>query len=213
MMHANSVGLAGEQFALLGRGAAVHRVDMPSVGIRLAVPGIGVSLHPAMKNQRGFTLVELVVTISVVAILAVVAFPSMRTFILNNRATVQANAFIASVNLARSEALKRQRPALVVAIAGGSAGNEFVKGWKVFADSNRNGTEDAGEAISQSDGLAAGGSLNDQKGTGKIEFKQDGTVGEVRSFQSRISGCYGQLGRDITISRVGRVRVTRVTCS
>lgn len=55
----------------------------------------------------GFTLMELVVTIAVVAILAAVGMPAMSSFISQNRLSGNVNEFIAANMLARSEAIKR----------------------------------------------------------------------------------------------------------
>jgi len=48
----------------------------------------------AMKKTSGFTLIELMVTIAVIAILAVFAVPSFKDMIVNNRATAEANEFL-----------------------------------------------------------------------------------------------------------------------
>ena len=61
----------------------------------------------SMKNVRGFTLIELMITLAVAAILITAALPSFNEFIKNNRLTTQANNFIATLNLARSEAPAR----------------------------------------------------------------------------------------------------------
>lgn len=57
--------------------------------------------------QNGFTLIELMVTVTVLAILVVVAAPSFNETILSNKLTSYANNFVASAILARSEAIKR----------------------------------------------------------------------------------------------------------
>lgn len=64
-----------------------------------------------MKNRKtnitGFTLIELMVTISIAAILLAVGVPSFQAIIENNRLATQSNELITAVNLARSEAIKR----------------------------------------------------------------------------------------------------------
>jgi len=57
--------------------------------------------------NKGFTLIELVVTITVAAILAAVAIPSMGNFISQTRLSGNVNEFIAATMLARSEAVQR----------------------------------------------------------------------------------------------------------
>lgn len=55
----------------------------------------------------GFTLVELMVAIAVMAILMAIAIPSFRTLTLSNRLTSVANGLVGSINAARMEAIKR----------------------------------------------------------------------------------------------------------
>ena len=59
------------------------------------------------KSHLGFTLIELMVTTTVIAILAALAAPSFNEAILSNKLTSYANNFVASATLARSEAIKR----------------------------------------------------------------------------------------------------------
>jgi type IV fimbrial biogenesis protein FimT len=57
--------------------------------------------------KRGFTLIELVVTLTIAGILFAIAAPSMWGFLSSNRLTAQVNDLIADINFARSEAIKR----------------------------------------------------------------------------------------------------------
>ena len=61
----------------------------------------------------GFTLVELVVTMVIAAVLLVVAIPSLEDAVLNTKLRAQSNAFLASLYLARSEAIKRNARVVV----------------------------------------------------------------------------------------------------
>lgn len=99
---------------------------------------------------RGFTLIELMITLSIAAILLTVAVPNFIVFVQNNRLTGQANDVVTLLNLARSEAVKRgQRIAVCsrdtdTACAGTT---NWDGGLLVFVDANANGIADAGEEI------------------------------------------------------------------
>jgi type IV fimbrial biogenesis protein FimT len=58
-------------------------------------------------HQRGVTLIELMVTVAVLVILLAVGVPSFSTLMANSRVTTAVNSFIADLQLARSEAIKR----------------------------------------------------------------------------------------------------------
>ncbi|MDP1864033.1 MAG: GspH/FimT family pseudopilin [Thiobacillus sp.] len=101
-------------------------------------------------KQIGFTLIEMMITIAVLAILLSIAIPSFQTLMLDNRIAAQANQLITAFNYGRSEAVKRAAPATVCPTNGGAAcagSTNWSTGWLVFADANNNGTVDANEDI------------------------------------------------------------------
>lgn len=63
--------------------------------------------HRTWVTGAGFTLVELMVTVAVAAVLLAVAVPSFTQMIVSGRLTTQSNDMLAAINLARSEAIKR----------------------------------------------------------------------------------------------------------
>lgn len=85
---------------------------------------------------RGFTLIELMVTVALVAILMAVAVPSMTTFQRNAQLTSFSNTLLSAVNAARGEAMKRGQSAMVVP----TDGNNWSSGWVVFVDLDRSQT-------------------------------------------------------------------------
>jgi prepilin-type N-terminal cleavage/methylation domain-containing protein len=93
-------------------------------------------------RTRGFTLVELMFTILVVAILLGIGAPNLRDFIRNSRLTGQANDLLTGLNVARSEAVKRRTPVTLCVgdpTACDADGN-FADGWIVFVDVDGDGT-------------------------------------------------------------------------
>lgn len=93
-----------------------------------------------MQKHFGFTLVELIITLSVAAVLVSLAVPGLRAMIQNNRALADITALQADINLARSEAIKRgSRVSICRTNAPNAAnpcgqGTSWADGWIVFDD-------------------------------------------------------------------------------
>ena len=85
------------------------------------------------SRQAGFTLVEVMVVISIIAIMSAIALPSFRDLIAKNRLSAASSALQVSLSLARSEASKRGADARVTVAANGTAG-AWGNGWTVFVD-------------------------------------------------------------------------------
>jgi type IV fimbrial biogenesis protein FimT len=77
----------------------------------------------------GFTLVEMMVTVAVVAVLAGVAIPSMRAFVQDERQSTQAQRLWMSLNLARSESRKQDVSINVCASTDGLTCSGTASGW------------------------------------------------------------------------------------
>jgi len=91
-------------------------------------------MHHKPDNSSGFTLLELLVTVSIAAILMSMAIPSFVGTIRSNRLTTYANEFVTALNIARSEAIKRG--VQVTVRRKGLNGQVWEEGWDVFVDSD-----------------------------------------------------------------------------
>lgn len=89
-----------------------------------------------MHREMAFTLIELVVTLTVAAVLVVLVVPNMRNFILNSRLTTQANDLISDISVARSEAIKRGTNIVICTSSNGTSctGSGWSSGRLIFED-------------------------------------------------------------------------------
>jgi type IV fimbrial biogenesis protein FimT len=94
-----------------------------------------------VRDSAGFTLWELICTLSIAGILVGLAAPSYRTFVLDARRTADVNAFVLAVQVARSEAIKRgETVVLCQSFDGHRCGHDelgYGFGWLVFADRDK----------------------------------------------------------------------------
>jgi type IV fimbrial biogenesis protein FimT len=125
---------------------------------------------------RGFTLIELIVAIAVLAILVALAVPSFTALINGNRVTSAANEMVASLQLARMESLRRNmRVAVCQSGNATSCTNNGLWGqWITIADSDRNGTYDQVLRVSVADDVQVRPSGGISGNQNRIEFRADG---------------------------------------
>lgn len=93
-----------------------------------------------MTGEKGFTLIELMVTIAIAAILVTVAVPSFSNFITNNRLNIVADEIVNTINFVRSESVKRNSPIVFCRVASATAttcdSDDVWSHWVILAGTN-----------------------------------------------------------------------------
>lgn len=180
---------------------------------RLASPRVQA---PGLRAGRGFTLIELIVSLALLGVLMAVAVPSFRDAALGNRLSSVANGFVASVQLARGEAIKRNLSVKMCRSSDGvncAASGGWEVGWITFIDADNDNILDTAETLIHkqaavpSDMLVAttAGSLV-FRGTGLL----DGAA-EVSFKVCQASPSPGAQDRVLTIGATGRPSVKKDT--
>lgn len=99
-----------------------------------------------INEIKGFTVIELMIVVGVIGILLAVGLPGLQDTIARMSVNSQAKSLVASLNFARSEAIKRGTLVSVCASANGTdcAADAWSDGWIVFVDANEDATGAAG---------------------------------------------------------------------
>ncbi|MCO5398442.1 GspH/FimT family pseudopilin [Ralstonia sp. 21MJYT02-11] len=161
-------------------------------------------------------MIELLVTLSILAVILMMAVPSFGPTLRSNRLFAVQSEVMSSLALARSEAAKRGVPVGVKAPgASVASGNEWGTGWSVWVDSNANGAIDAGEPVLRAhEPLVAGLTLS-VPNNGVIEFDAHGFLLPAPSPARQLKACSstsGAPGYQITVRPNGLADSASAAC-
>lgn len=179
--------------------------------------------HPTQSavKQKGLTLIEIMVTLAVLAIVLTVAIPSFSSLVIGNRLTAQANELLAGLSLARAEAIKQNRNMIFCHSADGltctAAPAAGWQGWLVRSNNDNtpvaSGNLNAAQLSVRSSNSVAGSVFNGISHA--IRFSPQGVVRNASAdtvlnavLRVCTSASVEPNTRDIQIRSGGRVRVT-----
>ncbi len=185
-------------------------------------------------GQRGFTLMELMIVLALAAVILAIGAPNFREFRQNNRLTAAANDFLASVQLARTEAVKRQTAVSIcpsddpASPSASCTTGEFTR-WIVFEDTDGDCERSADEPLIRAEigrdpeprsDLERARRLRAAADGGCVSIGSTGFTRDLADSASRFVFCDARgidvqpgtdqsLGRGILLNRTGRAQVTR----
>ena len=165
-------------------------------------------------RQSGFTMVELMVTIAIVAILAALALPSFQQSLRSNRVATATNEMIGALSLARGEAIRNNGGGAVCPSTNGTAcGGAWSDGWLVWADTNGNGALNAGEAVLRYSQARSKLTVGNTGGTVAFDARGRRLAAVNQSLTLRPDECGGQpLQSTLAINASGQVTLAKGAC-
>lgn len=183
-----------------------------------------------MNRNKGFTLVELMVTVVVVSIVVAVAIPSFSDQIKNNRSEALGEEFASALNFARMEAVKRVgRVSLCPSDNGAACTNSaWTDGWIIFVDY---AAADNAAPLTTQGGIsnilrrwnkaATDSEISVQANNAAINYIRFTGLGALARLnnpptpvivEAKLNGCKGDKARRITVGVSGIVNVAKIAC-
>jgi len=164
------------------------------------------------RPARGLTLIELMVAIVVLAVLIGIGVPSFRNASLGARLSAVANDLLASIQLARSEAIKRNATVKLCASTNGTSCAASTVGWEkgwIILDATN-------DVILAQQAAPVGFKVTQSGGTTELQFQPIGVGATAATFKVCRSSPVGSQERIVTVNASGSAAVTITatgTCS
>lgn len=187
------------------------------------------------EKNKGFTLIELMIVISIVGLLLTLAAPSMRAYIANSSANSIGNTLLIDIMYTRNHAISNELTVFMLPLDNtvgastytpGSTGVDWSLGWIIGVDADSNNTFDAGEPILRTQAsfgpdaqISSGPGIHIVSGvddvldsSSPIGFDDQGFPLNTGVLSVATNGCAGPNGQYIQINQIGQVISRSVQC-
>lgn len=170
-----------------------------------------------IKTTKGMTLIELVVAVAIFAVLASLAAPNLKSFMRSNRLTSATNDLASSLNIVRSEAVKRGT-SIILCISDATQSNcnsgstNWEDGWIAFVDADNSDTFNSGDTVLRvNTSLGGGTTVRSDQFPSTITFNSDGSAEAIGSFRICDEEENANRARGINITNTGNISAAKDT--
>ncbi|GLS92596.1 hypothetical protein GCM10007916_36680 [Psychromonas marina] len=157
-------------------------------------------------KKSGFTMIEMLITLSILAILLAIAAPNFKNLMSSSNMVSNANGMIGAFNYARAEAIKRGSNVNI-----GQMGGDWTSGIVVWVDGDGDGNRAAGEEVRLWPGFDSSSTVNSANANASFSFS---ATGEVNN-DDQLTICddrTGEEGMRISILFSGAIIAEKVNC-
>lgn len=157
----------------------------------------------AISSISGFSLIELMIVLVVIAIAAGIAMPQIRSISANGKADALSRELHQDIAFARNQAVSNSQTITILPLA-----NDWNQGWEVLQGANvlrSRGTPNTPKA--QSGTITSGYSR-----TTPISFDRRGRSSASNNIRIQVPGCTGDRVYTLSINNIGQILVARTSC-